>query len=92
MVLLLNVWLMVPCAVLCALPPVNAPKGLITGALQVYCVPVGTVPLVPLAGVTLKAAPLHVLTVISLTAGFGFTVTVTVKVLPVHVPEVGVTV
>ncbi len=49
-----------------AAPPVNpAPVG----ANHVYVVPAGTTPLVPFTGVTLKALPLHVATVILVTAG-----------------------
>jgi hypothetical protein len=49
-------------------------------------------PLVTSTGVTVKAAPLQADPVIAVTAGFGFTVTVTVKLAPVHVPDNGVTV
>jgi hypothetical protein len=43
-------------------------------------------------GVTLNAVPLHVVVDIAFTDGIGFTFTVTVKELPVQVPDVGVTV
>lgn len=49
-------------------------------------------PLVPFAGVAVKAAPLHADPVIAVTAGTGLTVIVTVNVEPMHVPAVGVTV
>jgi len=49
-------------------------------------------PLVPSAGVAVKAAPPHELDVMLLTYGVGFTVTVTVNVAPVQPPDSGVTV
>jgi hypothetical protein len=55
-------------------------------------VPVGTTPFVPLAGVDVKATPLHTVLVIAVIEGFGLTVTVTVNVVPEQDPEVGVTV
>ena len=55
-------------------------------------VPAGTIPLAPLAGVTVKAVALHELDVMLFIAGIGLTVTVTVKVDPVQLPERGVTV
>ena len=45
-----------------------------------------------LTGVTEKAAALHAVAVMAVTAGFGFTVTVSVNVAPTQVPDVGVTV
>jgi hypothetical protein len=45
-----------------------------------------------LAGVDVKATPLHAVFVIEVIAGFGFTVTVTVNVDPEQDPEIGVTV
>jgi hypothetical protein len=47
---------------------------------------------VPLTGADVKATPLQTVFVIAVIAGDGFTVTVTVNVVPEHVPEVGVTV
>jgi hypothetical protein len=47
---------------------------------------------VPLAGVDVKATPLHTVLVIAVIEGLGFTVTVTVNVVPEQDPEVGVTV
>jgi hypothetical protein len=47
------------------------------------------------AGVSVKAVALQMVSTLSKITGFGFTVTVTVKVAPTHapvVPEVGVTV
>ncbi len=53
--------------------------------------PAGTIS-APLTGVTVKAVALHVVAVLLAIAGTGFTVTVTVKVAPVHAPDSGVTV
>jgi hypothetical protein len=75
---------------LLAAPPVN--PGVTVGAGQVYVVPAGTIPFVPFAGVMLNDAPLHVVVVIAVMAGVGFTITVTANALPAQVPEVGVTV
>ena len=55
-------------------------------------VPEGTIPSVMFTGVIVNVPSLHVAAARLLTAGFGFTVTVTVKSAPVHVPETGVTV
>jgi hypothetical protein len=71
-------------------PPVMPPVT--TGNPQVYKVPAGTMPLVPLTGVTVKGVPLHPDAVIFVIAGPGFTVTVTVNVAPVQPPDKGVTV
>jgi len=70
-------------------PPVNPVPD---GADQLYVVPEGTIPLVPSTGVTVNPFPLHVVAVIAFTDGVGFNVTVTVKALPVQLPETGVTV
>jgi hypothetical protein len=73
-------------------PPVNPVPD---GADQLYVVPDGTTPLVPLAGVTVNPVPPHVVVVIAFMDGIGFTVTVTVNVDPTQEPaspEVGVTV
>jgi hypothetical protein len=72
-----------------ATPPVNPPVT--SGAGQLYVVPAGTVPLVPLAGDTLNPVPLHTDEVIVVMEGTGFTVTVTVNGLPTQVPDDGVT-
>jgi hypothetical protein len=48
--------------------------------------------LVILTGITVKATPLHIVDVIAVTAGLGFTVTITVKSVPMQLPDVGVTV
>jgi hypothetical protein len=68
------------------MPPVT------TGTGQLYVVPAGTIPLVRFTGLTVKSTPLQMETVISVIAGFGLTVTVTVNVAPGQLPEVGVTV
>jgi hypothetical protein len=67
-------------------------SGLRTGTPHVYVVPAGTIPLVTFAGAAVKVPPLHIVVVILLIPGFGLTVIVTVKVLPVHDPDNGVTV
>ena len=71
-------------------PPVKPPVT--AGADQLYVVLDGTIPLVELTGVTVKPVPPQVVAVIALISGFGFTVTVTVKVAPVQLPNNGVTV
>jgi len=70
-------------------PPVKPPVTL--GALQLYVVPAGTIPLLPLVGVALNCTPLQVIAVIALITAFGLTVTVTVNVAPVQLPVNGVT-
>jgi hypothetical protein len=65
------------------------------GADQLYVVLDGTIPSVPLTGVTVNADLLHTVVVIAFMDGIGFTVTVTVNVAPTQEPaspEVGVTV
>ena len=52
----------------------------------------GITPLTTSVGVMLKVTPLQVVTVIGLTVAPGFSVTMIVKVEPVHVPDKGVTV
>ena len=72
-------------------PPVSPPVT--TGKGQLYVVPAGTIfPPTPSTGVTVKPVALHVAGVCDVTNGFGFIVTVTVKVAPVQVPDKGVTV
>jgi len=73
-----------------AMPPDSDPVT--TGAVQVYVVPAGTIPLVLLTGEAVNVPPLQIAVIILVTAGIGLTVTVTVNVGPVHVPESGVTV
>ena len=87
---------MLVCPTACALPPVIAPMGLLTGLVHVYNVPAGmTFPGVAAEGVTEKLEPLHILEGMSWMNGIGLTVTVTVKLAPVQLPlapDVGVTV
>ena len=71
-------------------PPVIPPVTL--GALQLYVVPAGTIPLLPLVGVALNKTPLQPTAVIALITALGLTVTVTVNVAPVQLPDNGVTV
>jgi hypothetical protein len=54
-------------------------------------VPAGTIS-VPLVGVTEKVPPLQIVAVLFAIVGFGLTVTVTVNGVPLHVPDLGVTV
>ena len=68
------------------MPPVT------NGALQLYKVPDGTMPFVPLVGVNVNNTPLQVIVVIAVTLATGLIVTVTAKLAPVHVPDTGVTV
>jgi hypothetical protein len=62
-----------------------------TGAAHVYVVPVGTIPLVEFTGETVNAVALQVVVDMADTAGLGLIVTVTLKAVPLHEPEVGVT-
>ena len=48
--------------------------------------------MVPFTGTDVNVAPVHAVAVMADMAGVGFTVTVTVKVLPVQFPDNGVTV
>ena len=68
-------------------PPVNPPVT--TGVIQLYKVPAGTTPFVPLVGVNVNNTPLQVTPVIAVILAVGLTVTVTVKVVPVQVPDIG---
>ena len=70
-------------------PPVIPP--VIAGTDQLYVVPAGTIPLVKLVGVAVKATPLHAVAVIALMTALGFTVTVTANTAPVQLPVTGVT-
>jgi hypothetical protein len=61
----------------------------------VYVVDVGTISPPTLLGVIVKAVPLHIVLVLLAITGVGFTVTVTVKLVPTQLPAsplVGVTV
>lgn len=73
-----------------AAPPVKPEPE---GADQLYVVPAGTkVEGGASTGVTEKDPPLQIVAVWLGMSGFGLMVTVAVKLDPVHVPEVGVTV
>ena len=74
------------------LPVAPPEKPVPEGAAQLKVVPDGTIPFVPLTGITVKPTPLHTVEVIAVIAGVGLIVTVTVKVAPAQLPEVGVTV
>lgn len=67
------------------IPPVTA------GAFQLKVVPAGTTPFVPLTGVTVNEPSLQAVVFIAVIEGLGLIVSVTLKLGPVHVPEVGVT-
>ena len=69
-------------------PPVMPPVTL--GALQLYVVPDGTIPFVPLVGVNTKPTPPQVVAVIALITADGFTFTVTENTDPVQLPDNGV--
>jgi hypothetical protein len=70
-------------------PPVSPP--VVTGALQLYKVPAGTMPLVRFDGLTVNATPLQLTPVIAVISAVGLIVTVTVNVAPVQLPDNGVT-
>ena len=53
-------------------PPVATPVEIFTGSPQLYTVPAGT-----FVGTALKVEPLHIVVVILLTTGTGFTTIVT---------------
>jgi hypothetical protein len=60
-VVFVKVWVMLVCPTACALPPVTAPTGLLTGAVHVYVVPAGTtVTGGALAGLTVNGFPLQI--------------------------------
>jgi hypothetical protein len=92
LVMLVSVWLILTCGAACAPLPVIDASGLRTGAPQVYVVPPGTVPSVPFAGAAVNVPSLQMDVAMLLIVGFGLTVMVTVKVLPVQLPVIGVTV
>ena len=56
---------------------------------QVYFVPNGTIPFVPLTGVTLNCTPLQTVVLIGVITAFGFTYTTTVKDAPSQLPGAG---
>ena len=71
-------------------PPVNPPLTL--GALQLYKVPAGTIPLVRFVGLTVNATPLQLTELIAVITAVGLIVIVTVNVAPVQLPDNGVTI
>lgn len=71
-------------------PPLIPPETV--GRPHEYRVPAGTTPLVTFAGEDVNVPPLHIVAVMADIAGFGLTVTVTVKGEPVQLPDFGVTV
>ena len=71
-------------------PPVNPPVTL--GALQLYRVPVGTMPLVPFVGVTVNDTPLQLTVVIGVITAVGFRLTVKLNEPPIQLPVTGVTI
>ena len=82
-----------PLIVVCPLnaaPPVKPPLTL--GALQLYNVPAGTMPLVRFVGLTVNATPLQLTELIAVITAVGLIVTVKVNVDPIQVPVIGVTV
>jgi hypothetical protein len=92
LVVFVKVWLIWLCPVACALPPVTAPTGALTGAVQVYVVPTGTMLVGGLfTGIAVKALPLQIVSARAGITGVGFTVTITVNGAPGQ-PEAGVTV
>ena len=71
-------------------PPVSPPVTL--GALQLYRVPAGTMPLVPLVGVTVNDTPLQLTVVIGVITAVGFRLTVKLNEPPIQLPVTGVTI
>ena len=71
-------------------PPVMPPTT--DGTVHEKVAPAGTIPLVPLVGVTVKVEPLHTTPVIEFTIAKGFSEIRTVKVEPVHPAVTGVTI
>ena len=87
MVVFTNVPLILP-----ALVPDNPPvKPVPVGVDQLYVVPAGTMPFVPLDGVVLNIDPEHTVVLIAVTLACGFIVTVTLNTAPVTPFDNGVT-
>lgn len=83
----------VPVIVLTAITCDNPPlKPVPVGAVHVYKVPAGTIPLVRLLGLKVNATPLQLLVLIEVMAATGLMVTVTVNTAPVQLPDNGVTI
>ena len=90
-----RVWLIWLCPVACALPPVIAPTGALTGVVHVYVVPAGTIVVavgIPLTGLIINVLSLQIEAACAGIAGFGSTVTVIVNGVPGQAPDLGVTV
>ena len=62
-------------------PPVNPPVTL--GALQLYKVPAGIIPLAPFTGLIVNKIPLQVVADNGVIVAAGFSVTISVKLMPV---------
>ena len=78
--------------ILPALVPDNPPvKPVPVGTDQLYVVPAGTMPLVPLDGVVLNTVPVHTVVLILVIAATGFIFTVTVNDAPAQLPDTGLT-
>ncbi len=77
-------------AFVAGLPPVIEPVT--DGALQLYKVPAGTIPLVVFVGLTVNSTPLQLTAVMSVITAVGLIVTVNVNVVPVQIPVNGVTI
>ena len=96
LVILVRNCLTCACGDVCGSPPDTAPTGLLIGVVQAYLVPIGIIFPLPFNGPLINSSPLQMETsCVSVTAGFGFTVILTVKGSPTQlpsVPEIGVTV
>jgi len=74
------------------LVPDNPPvKPVPVGVDQLYVVPAGTVPFVPLDGVVLNIDPEHTVVLILVIAATGLIFTVTVNDAPEQLPDTGLT-
>jgi hypothetical protein len=81
-----------PVIVAAELPEAVPVIPLTVGADHEYVVPVGTIFPVPFIGVILKDPAEQIVAVWVLTFGFGSTVIVAAKLVPIQLPDVGVTV
>ena len=73
-------------------PDMPPAKPVPVGAVHVYVVPDGTIPLVPLAGVNAKVPPLQMVALISVITADVLMVIVMVIGVPVQLPDMGVTI
>jgi hypothetical protein len=87
-VVLLNVPLITLAFPDCVTPPVNPVP---VGAVQLYVVPVGTIPLLTSVGVIVNSKPLHTVVLSGLIIALGLKLTVNENTDPTQLPEVGVT-